>query len=155
MFFFQSVQSLLQYIASPEILQQIVFWLFGDLQKASWTSVSVCAVVLLACLPFVARDAWALTALRLDNANAMSIGVPVQAIRRRTFVLVALLTAVAVCFVGTIGFVGLIAPHMARALVGEDYRFALPLAALTGALILSGASVFAKLISPGAVVPQE
>ena len=153
LFFFQSVQSLLQYIASPEILQQIVFWLFGDLQKASWTSVSVCAVVLLACLPFVARDAWALTALRLGDANAMSIGVPVQAIRRRAFVLVALLTAVAVCFVGTIGFVGLIAPHMARALVGEDHRFALPLAALTGALILSGASVFAKLISPGAVVP--
>nr|WP_311463482.1 iron ABC transporter permease [uncultured Ottowia sp.] len=153
LFFFQSVQSLLQYIASPEILQQIVFWLFGDLQKASWTSVSVCAIVLLACLPFVARDAWALTALRLGDANAMSIGVPVQAIRRRAFVLVALLTAVAVCFVGTIGFVGLIAPHMARALVGEDHRFALPLAALTGALILSGASVFAKLISPGAVVP--
>ena len=68
-------------------------------------------------------------------------------------VLVALLTAAAVSFVGTIGFVGLIAPHAARSMVGEDHRYSLPLAAVIGAVILVGASVFGKFISPAAVIP--
>lgn len=153
LFFFQSVQSLLQFLASPEVLQQIVFWLFGSLLKSTWTSVAVTGSVLALCIPFIMRDAWALTTLRLGDANALSLGLPVEAVRRRTFLIVAVLTAAAVCFVGTIGFVGLIAPHAARSLVGEDHRFALPLSAVTGAIILIGASVFGKFISPGAVIP--
>jgi iron complex transport system permease protein len=153
LFFFQSLQSLLQFLASPEVLQQIVFWLFGSLLKSSWTSVSVTAVIACACLPFIARSTWALTTLRLGDANARSLGLSVETIRRHTFLIVALLTAAAVSFVGTIGFVGLIAPHVARALVGEDHRFSLPIAAVTGAIILIGASVFGKFISPAAVIP--
>mgnify|MGYP002743790093 FL=1 len=153
LFFFQSVQSLLQFMASPEVLQQIVFWLFGSLLKSTWTSVSVCAVVLLLCLPFIMKDAWALTTLRLGDANARSLGLSVDRIRQRTFFMVALLTAAAVSFVGTIGFVGLIAPHVARSMVGEDHRYSLPLAAVIGAVILVGASVFGKFISPAAVIP--
>ncbi|RDL47634.1 Hemin transport system permease protein HmuU [Ensifer sp. M14] len=153
LFLFQSLQSLLQFMASPEVLQQIVFWLFGSLLKASWTTVSVTAVILAVCLPFVIRDSWRLTLLRLGDVNASSLGLSVDCLRRRSFVLVSLLTAAAVCFVGTIGFVGLIAPHVARAAVGEDHRFAVPMAATAGAIILLGASVFAKLISPAAVIP--
>lgn len=153
LFFFQSLQSLLQFMASPEVLQQIVFWLFGSLLKANWVSVQVSGAILVACLPFIARDIWALTALRLGEANAASLGLDVQALRRRSFLITALLTAGAVSFTGTIGFVGLIAPHVARAAVGEDHRFALPMAAMTGALILVAASVAGKLLSPGAVIP--
>jgi len=153
LFFFQSIQSLLQFLASPEVLQQIVFWLFGSLLKASWISVLVTATIFCACAPFVARSAWDLTTLRLGDANARSLGMAVEAVRRRTFILVALLTAAGVAFVGTIGFVGLIAPHAARALVGEDHRFALPLSAVMGGVILMGASVFGKFVSPGAVIP--
>lgn len=153
LFFFQSVQSLLQFLASPEVLQQIVFWLFGSLLKATWTSVLVTGAILAVCLPFVARDCWALTTLRLGDANARSLGLAIDATRRRTFVLVPLLTAAAVAFVGTIGFVGLIAPHAARSLVGEDHRFALPVSAVMGGTILIGASVFGKFISPGAAIP--
>jgi iron complex transport system permease protein len=153
LFFFQSVQSLLQYLASPEVLQQIVFWLFGSLLKSSWTSVTVVSIIFLGCLPMLLRDVWSLTVLRLGDANAASLGLSVDALRLRTFAVVALLTAAAVSFVGTIGFVGLIAPHAARALVGEDHRFALPLSAITGAVILIGASVFGKFISPAAAIP--
>ncbi len=153
LFFFQSLQSLLQYLASPEVLQQIVFWLFGSLLKANWSSVAVTTGIFLVCLPFVVRDVWSLTTLRLGEANAASLGLPVAALRYRAFTLVALLTAGAVSFVGTIGFVGLIAPHLARSLAGEDHRFSLPLAAIMGAVCLIGASVFGKLISPGAVIP--
>lgn len=153
LFFFQSMQSLMQFLASPEVLQQIVFWLFGSLLKATWTSVGVVFVILVACLPLVIRDTWKLTMLRLGDANAASLGLNVDKLRKRTFLLVAVLTAAAVSFVGTIGFVGLIAPHAARAVVGEDHRFSLPLSAVTGAIILIGASVFGKFISPAAVIP--
>ncbi|WP_159952331.1 iron ABC transporter permease [Rhizobium sp. 18065] len=153
LFFFQSMQSLLQFLASPEVLQQIVFWLFGSLLKASWTSVTVIATIFALCVPLVIRDSWNLTLLRLGDVNASSLGLSVDALRKRSFLLVALLTAGAVSFVGTIGFVGLIAPHVARAAVGEDHRFALPLSAVIGAVILIGASVFGKFISPAAVIP--
>lgn len=153
LFFFQAVQSLLQYLAAPEVLQQIVFWLFGSMLKASWASVMVCASIMAVCVPFILRDNWALTTLRLGDGTARSLGLQVEALRRRSFILVALLTAGAVCFVGTIGFVGLIAPHAARSLVGEDHRFALPLAAFMGGVILIAASVMGKLISPGAAIP--
>ncbi|MCY1315201.1 Iron-uptake system permease protein FeuC [compost metagenome] len=153
LFFFQSLQSLLQFLASPEVLQQIVFWLFGSLLKATWTSVSVSGLILLGCLPFVIRTAWALTTLRLGDGNARSLGVSIETLRTQTFVTVSVLTAAAVSFVGTIGFVGLIAPHVARALVGEDHRFSIPLSAVAGAIILVGASVVGKIISPAAAIP--
>jgi iron complex transport system permease protein len=152
-FFFQSLQSLMQFLASPEVLQQIVFWLFGSLLKASWTSVQVSGLILVACFPFVARNCWALTTLKLGDANARSLGLSVDGLRRQTFLLVALLTAAAVSFVGTIGFVGLIAPHVCRLLVGEDHRFSLPMSAVMGAIILVGASVIGKAISPAAAIP--
>ncbi|MDF1750986.1 MAG: iron ABC transporter permease [Alphaproteobacteria bacterium] len=153
LFFFQSLQSLLQFMASPEVLQQIVFWLFGTLLKANWTSVSVSGVILIICLPFVLRDIWNLTAMRLGDANAASLGLNLQAMRQRTFVIVALLTSAAVCFVGTIGFVGLIAPHVSRAVIGEDHRYAIPLSAITGSIILISASVLGKMLSPGSAIP--
>lgn len=153
LFFFQSLQSLLQFLASPEVLQQIVFWLFGSLSKANWTSVQVSGAIVALCLPVLARDVWALTALRLGEGNAESLGLDVQALRRRAALLCAALTAAAVCFTGTIGFVGLIAPHLARALVGEDHRLSLPAAALAGSVLLVSASVFGKLLSSGAVIP--
>ena len=153
LFFFQSLQSLLQFMASPEVLQQIVFWLFGSLLKANWTSVMVSGLLFAVCLPLVQRDMWNFTALRLGDANAASLGLNIHALRRRTFIIVALLTSAAVCFVGTIGFVGLIAPHAARSLVGEDHRFAIPMAAIAGAGILVSASVIGKVISPGASIP--
>ncbi|WP_068306735.1 iron ABC transporter permease [Pararhodobacter sp. CCB-MM2] len=153
LFFFQSLQSLLQYMAAPEVLQQIVFWLFGSLLKASWTSVFVISAILASVLPFAFRDAWNLTALRLGDINAASLGLNVDALRRRVFIQVALLTAAAVSFTGTIGFVGLIAPHAARAMVGEDHRLSVPMAGVMGAVILVGASVIGKLLSPAAVIP--
>ncbi len=153
LFFFQSLQSLLQFMAAPEVLQQIVFWLFGSLLKATWTSVQVIGAILVLTMPIILRDAWNLTSLRLGDANAASLGLDIEALRRRSFVLVALLTAAAVSFTGTIGFVGLIAPHVGRALVGEDHRFALPIAGLIGAITLVAASVLSKIISPGAVIP--
>lgn len=153
LFLFQALQSLLEYLASPEVLQQIVFWLFGSLTKANWTSVAVLAAIVVAVVPLLVRDVWRLTALRLGDHHARSLGLATGRLRRRIFVCVALLTAGAVAFVGTIGFVGLAAPHAARALVGDDQRVLMPMTALVGAIVLVGASILSKAVSPGAVVP--
>jgi iron complex transport system permease protein len=153
LFMFQSAQSMVQYLASPEILQSIVFWLFGSLLKASWANVPIVAVIFVVASLGVLPVLWQLTALRLGDARAAAIGVDVRALRIRVFAVVALLTAGAVAFVGTIGFVGLVAPHVARMLVGEDQRILLPMSALAGAITMTGASVLSKLISPGGVIP--
>lgn len=153
LFMFQSAQSMVQYLASPEVLQSIVFWLFGSLLKASWNNVPIVAACFLFSSLMVLPNLWQLTALRLGDARALAIGVDVQALRIKLFALVVLLTAGGVAFVGTIGFVGLVAPHIARMLVGEDQRILLPMAALTGAITMTGASVLSKLVSPGGVIP--
>jgi iron complex transport system permease protein len=153
LFLFQSLLSLLQFMASPEALQQIVFWLFGSLMRASMPKAAIVAAVLVLILPFLMRDAWRLTALRLGDDRAAALGVRVGALRLRCFAAVSLLTGVAVAFVGTIGFVGLVAPHIARLLVGEDQRHLLPASAAFGALLLSCASVASKIILPGTVFP--
>ena len=153
LFLFQALLSLLQVLASPEALQQIVFWLFGSLQRSSMAKVGIVALVLATVLPVVLADAWRLTALRLGDERARALGVRVDALRLRCFVAVSLLTGTAVAFVGTVGFVGLVAPHVARMLVGEDQRHLLPASAVSGALLLSAASVASKLILPGTVFP--
>jgi iron complex transport system permease protein len=153
MFLFQAMLAALQFIASPEALQQVVFWLFGSLQRATWTKLAVVVGLLLALAPLIMRDAWSLTALRLGEDRAAALGVGLRGLRLRALVFVALATGAAVAFVGTIGFVGLVAPHLARMLLGEEQRWLLPGSALAGALLLSAASVASKTIMPGALIP--
>ena len=74
-------------------------------------------------------------------------------LRLQTMLTVSLLAAIPVSFVGTIGFVGLVGPHIARMLVGEDQRFFLPGSVICGALLLSATSVISKILIPGAVLP--
>jgi iron complex transport system permease protein len=153
LFLFQALQSLLQFLVSPETLQAIVFWLFGSLLKSTWNKVGIVAAALAVATPLVLAHAWRLTALKLGAERAGGLGIDVAALRLRMFLVVSALTAVAVAFVGTIGFIGLVAPHMARILVGEDHRFLLPMSALCGALLLSAASVASKSVHPGTVFP--
>ena len=89
----------------------------------------------------------------MGEDRARSFGVDVRRLRYGSLLRISLLAATAVAFVGTIGFVGLVGPHMARLLVGEDQRFLLPASALVGALLLSLSSIASKLILPGVIVP--
>jgi len=153
LFFFHSLLALLEYIASEETLQAIVFWLFGSLLKATWIKIAITSAVLVVVTLILMKDAWKLTALRLGDERAKSLGIDVERMRLKVLVLISLLTAVAVCFVGTIGFVGLVGPHIARMLVGEDQRYLIPMSGLGGAFILSAASVCSKMVVPGAIFP--
>ena len=152
-FTFNALLSLLEYLASEQALAAVVFWTMGSLTKATWPKVWLTAAVLVVTVPLFARQAWALTALRLGEDKAASFGVNVRRLRLTTMLTVSLLAAIPVSFVGTIGFVGLVGPHMARMLVGEDQRFFLPASVLCGALLLSVTSVVSKTLLPGAILP--
>ncbi len=153
LFAFEALGWLLQFIADSDALQQIVFWTMGSLARASWPKIAIVAVVLAASLAASSRQVWALTALRGGEEQARSIGVAVERLRLVVLLRVSLLAATALAFVGTIGFVGLVGPHIARLLLGEDHRLFLPGAALAGALMLSLASIASKTLVPGVVLP--
>lgn len=153
LFTFEALLWLLQYVADSSALQQIVFWTMGSLGRATWIKIATVAAVLSACALWSATDAWALTALRAGEDQARSFGIAVERLRMLTLLRVSLLAATALSFVGTIGFVGLVGPHMARLLLGEDHRYLLPGSALAGALMLSMASILSKTLVPGVVLP--
>ncbi|AGH73916.1 iron ABC transporter permease [Edwardsiella piscicida] len=152
-FTFNALVALMQFIASEDTLQGLVFWTMGSLARASWTTLGILGTALIVLLPLSLRSAWQLTALRLGEDRASSFGIDVRRLRLSTLLRISILSALAVAFVGPIGFIGLVAPHIARLLFGEDHRFYLPGSALSGALVLSLASVAAKNLFAGVVIP--
>ena len=130
-FTFNALVSMLQFVANEDTLQGLVFWTMGSIDRASWQKVGILLAILAVVMPLSMRSAWKLTAL----------------------LRISVLSAISVAFVGPIGFIGLVAPHIARLVFGEDHRFYLPASALIGALVLSLASVAAKNLIPGAVIP--
>ncbi len=152
-FTFNALVALIQFVASADALQQLVFWGMGSLGNANWEAISILCVVLALTLPFALASSWRLTALRLGEERARSFGVDVGRLRFSSLFRISLLAATSVAFVGTIGFIGLVGPHIARMLIGEDHRFFLPASALTGAVVMSLADVASKSVAPGVVVP--
>jgi iron complex transport system permease protein len=152
-FTFNALLAFIQYRSSESQLQQIIFWMMGSLARATWTKIGICALLLAAVVPL----AWArnsmMTALSMGDERAASLGVPVARLRLEMLASISLLAATATAFVGTIGFIGLVGPHIARMLVGEDQRYFLPVSAASGAIILSLASTLSKGITPGVIYP--
>ena len=152
-FTFNALVSMMQFIASEDTLQGLVFWTMGSLARASWEKLGVLTAAFAILIPFSMLSSWKLTALRLGEDRAVSFGIDVRRLRLATLLRISILSALAVAFVGPIGFIGLVAPHIARMMFGEDHRYYLPASALVGALVLSLASVAAKNLIPGVIIP--
>ncbi|MHC5307789.1 FecCD family ABC transporter permease [Bartonella sp. LJL80] len=152
-FTFTALLQVLQYIAPDQALSAVVFWTMGSLSRTSWLKLLMMTIVFAAVFVFFARQSWSLTAMRLGEARATSLGIPVMRVRLRGILLGSLLASVCVSFVGTVGFVGLVGPHIARMLIGEDQRFLLPASALCGAFMMSAASVLSKSLVEGQTIP--
>jgi iron complex transport system permease protein len=160
-FLFTSLLSLLQYIASEEALQQVVFWTLGSLAKAAWPKIGTAAVVLAITIPFFVRQAWVLTASRLGDATAQSLGIDIEKLRLRSLISISVLAAVAVAFVGTIGFRRTGRPSCSQnAGRGGPEVFLAYCGGVAGALLLSVTSIVSsvtsivsKSIIPGVLFP--
>ncbi len=129
MFTFNALVSMLQFVANEDTLQGLVFWTMGSIDRASWQKVGILLAILAVVMPLSMRSAWKLTALRLGEDRAVSFGINVRRLRLTTLLRISVLSAISVAFVGPIGFIGLVAPHIARLVFGEDHRFYLPVPA--------------------------
>ncbi|PZG52037.1 ABC transporter permease [Spongiactinospora gelatinilytica] len=135
----------------PGMTHSVLFWLFGSLAEANWAALGLPALALVVTMTALLAQARPLNALLLGDETAAGLGVPATRLRRRLFLLIALLTGVLVALAGGIGFIGLIVPHAARLLVGSDHRRLLPVAALAGAAFLVLVDIAARV----ALHPQE
>lgn len=136
---------------SATLQQQIIFWLLGGLAGARWQLLPVPATVVLAGLVALLAASRRLNVLVLGDEACAALGVPAARLRRRLLILVTLVVGTVVAVSGSIGFVGLVVPHLARMLVGADHRRMLPVAVLLGAMFLVWSDVAARLL----VAPSE
>lgn len=130
--------------ADANTTRGVLFWLMGSLANSSWDDVAVTAVVVLIGVLVCLGCAAALDAFAFGETAAATLGVSVAQVRAVLLVVTALVTAVVVSTSGAIGFVGLVMPHVARALVGARHRVLLPTTALLGAIFLMWADTVAR-----------
>jgi iron complex transport system permease protein len=155
---FGALTSILQYIATEAELAAVVHWTFGTFQESSIPRVAVIATVIVVLSPPLLVMTWHLNAMASGGDEvAKSLGVNCGLVRVSCMLIAALITATIVSFTGIIGFVGLVAPHIARLLVGSDHRVLLPFSAAAGAILLLvadtlGRTLFAPVIIPVGIV---
>ena len=113
----------------------------------------VLAAVLIIALPILWALGWRLTALRLGDARATAMGINTSRLRVVVLIVVSLVAATTVAFAGIIGFIGLVGPHIARMLVGEDQRYFLPASMAAGAAVMCAAHAVSLMIKPGLAIP--
>jgi len=146
-----SIIGLCTYLATDEQLRNLSFWTLGSLAGANWTMVVMMWLMLVIVYVCSSRLSPRLNALSLGEVTAAHLGIVVSRLRWSISVMVALLAGLSVAFCGVIGFIGLIAPHLARAVIGADQRVLLPLSMLMGALLMLTADTIARTI----VIPAE
>lgn len=142
-----SVLGFFLFSASDDALRSMTFWTLGSCASAQWPQVLILLVFLAAGSFILRRHARALDALQLGEEQAAHLGVPVARVRGETIAAAALLVGAATAFAGTIGFIGLVAPHMARLLLGGLHRLVLPAALLLGAMLLVLADLGARTLT--------
>ena len=152
-YLFSATTSILQYVGHAEQVQEVVFWSMGSLGRSSWDKVWIVSAIIALCLPYLIIKSWDINAMGTGDETAKSLGVNVERTRVISMMLVSLITASAICFTGTIGFIGLVAPHITRMAIGGDHRFLIPASALVGALILLGADTLARTILAPVILP--
>ncbi len=134
----------LTFVGDQQAREQIIFWQLGSMNGTRWQYVAVVAPLVLVGLIGAILIARKLDLLALGERSARHLGVDVERLRITAIVIVAILTAAAVAFTGIIAFVGLVIPHIIRMTIGPSHRALIPLSALGGAVLLSGADLVAR-----------
>ena len=144
---------ILAYISDDGQLRDLTFWSMGSLGGADWAKVAALAPItalMLAAGPFLSRG---LNALALGEAEAFHLGVRLERLKAASVFLVAIAVGGSVAAAGVIRFVGIVAPHAVRLMVGPDHGALLPLSVAAGALLLAGADVLARTLVTPAEMP--
>jgi iron complex transport system permease protein len=150
-FFFTALGNILVFLGDPRATQTVMFWMLGGLGLAQWQHLIYPVAVLVLALAYLLAHAQILNAMAMGDETATTLGVNVPRFRLTLFVIAALVTGTMVAFSGAIGFVGLMVPHMVRAIAGSDNRRVLPLSTLAGGLVL----IIADLVARLAAAPED
>jgi iron complex transport system permease protein len=153
-FLFSAVLMLLMSLSSDEGLRRAVLWMFGDLSMADWTLIPSASVFIIIGLGITLFRSKALNALILGDEFAYSLGFAVQRERLILFVAMALMTSASVSLGGTIGFIGLLMPHIVRFLLGADSRHLVPASAVAGGAFLCFADLIGRSLMPPLELPS-
>ncbi|MDQ1186841.1 iron complex transport system permease protein [Agrobacterium larrymoorei] len=148
-----ALTGLMIFLADDRALRDITFWSLGSLGGATSTKVLATlpfVLAILASIPFVSKG---LDALILGDAAAFHMGIPVQRLKRIVIVVVAAACGASVAAAGSIGFVGIVVPHLLRLVIGSSHRFLLPSSAIGGAALLLLADSFARTVAAPAELP--
>jgi iron complex transport system permease protein len=140
-------------ISSGEKIHGIIFWLMGSFSLSQWSDVKLVLPYVVVGIGVILLYARPLNIMQLDEEQAQQLGVNVERLKLVLLAAATLITAAAVSFVGTIGFVGIIVPHAVRLIWGADHRFLLPLSVLTGAIFLIAADLIARTAQAPSEIP--
>ncbi len=145
--------TILQFYATDVGLSAAVIWTFGDLGRATYRTDIIMFIVVAAGILFFQIMSWKLNALLSGDAAAKSMGVHVDLLRFSTMLFASVITAVCVSYLGIIGFVGIICPHVTKRLLGYDHRISIPVSALSGSCLLLLADTLSRSIGNGSALP--
>ena len=145
--------ALVQYFCDDVMVATVVYWTFGSLGRAGWTEIAIIAALTFAAFVFFYYNRWNYNAMEGGTHTAKSLGVPVNRLIVLSMALCALISSVAVAFVGCISFIGLIAAHIMRRFVGNDYRFLIPCSALCGGVLLLLSDIVSRMLLSPTVLP--
>jgi iron complex transport system permease protein len=144
---------MIQYLSTDIELAKVVFWAFGDVARSNWREIWLLGAVVLMASFFLIAVRWDLNALAAGDEIAKGLGVSVHRIRLAGMVAATLVAALVTAFHGVIGFLGLVAPHVARRLVGEDHCLLIPCSALLGAFLLLLADTLGRVLIGSGSLP--
>lgn len=145
--------TIMQYFSDDINLTKVIFWQFGDLGRATWSQIGFMAVVGSLCSVYFFLNRWNYNALQNGGHVAGGLGVDVERTRMVGVFVASLMAATMVSFIGLINFIGLIAPHIARRFVGNDYRFLLPASLALGSTIMLASDLVARMIISPVILP--
>ena len=150
---FSGGTTLLQYFADDVKVAAVVFWTFGSLGSTSWREIIIMAIVVGIALVYFMANRWNYNALQSGEASAKALGVNTDRLLLTSMVVCSFTASVIVSYIGIINFIGLIAPHLMRRVVGSDYRFLLPASACMGSVLLLLSDTVARLAVQPIVLP--
>jgi len=150
---FTSGTILVQYFATEVEIATVVFWTFGDVARSNWREIGLLSMATSLVTVYYIVNRWNLNALSAGEDAARALGVDVDKMRLAGMFLASLVAALATAFHGVIAFLGLLAPHIARRLVGADHRLLIPYACLIGALLLLAADTVGRLMVGSGTLP--
>lgn len=150
---FGAATTILQYFSTDVRIAAALFWSFGDLGRIVWKELLLLSLVVLLVSIFYYSQRWSYNGMITGEETAKTLGIRTKALGFWSLLLSALITAVAVSFLGMIGFIGLVGPQMMRRIVGDDHRFLLPASALAGACVLLAADTLARTVISPIILP--